>query len=147
MLTSMGGLPPKWKPFVKGTCARGQLPRGQFWSECIQEETREIASTSKEMEEEQVLAAIIGKRRGKWNKGKKGIKTVQKPNIKKDKSNPKCFNCGKLGHFVGECWKKGKGKHGASIAKEKHAPEKKKFGKITFLLILSQVLFQTAMYD
>ena len=61
-----------------------------------------------------------------WDKGKKDIKSVQNPKIKKDKSNLKCFNFGKVGHFASECWKKRKGKHDASIAKEKHAPEKKK---------------------
>ena len=111
----------------EGICGRGQLPSfDQFWSKCIQEEIRELASTSKEKEEELVLVARIGKKRGKWNKGKKGIKSVQNPKIKKDKSNLKCFNCDKLGHFASECWKKRKGKHDASTAKEKHAPEKKK---------------------
>ena len=52
VLTSMGGLPLEWKPFVKGICGRGQLPSfDQFWSECIQEKTRELASTSKDKEE------------------------------------------------------------------------------------------------
>ena len=64
--------------------------------------------------------------RGKWNKGKKSIESVQNPKIKKDKSKLKCFNYGKLVHFVVECWKKGKGKHDASTTKEKHTPEKKK---------------------
>ena len=100
VLTSMGGLPPEWKPFVKVICARGQLPTfDKFWLECIQEETRELDSTSKEKEKVLALAAKIGKRRGKWNKGKKGINSVQNPKIKKDKSKLKCFNYGKLGHF------------------------------------------------
>ena len=52
VLTSMGGLPSEWNPFVKGIYAHGQLPTfDQFWSECIQEKTRELASTSKEKEE------------------------------------------------------------------------------------------------
>ena len=72
-------------------------------------------------EKELVLAARIGKKKGKWNKGKKGIKSVQNPKIKKDKSKLKCFDCCKLGQFVADCWKKGKCKHDASTAKEKHA--------------------------
>jgi len=36
VLTTMGGLPSEWSPYVKGTCARGQMPSfDQFWSECI----------------------------------------------------------------------------------------------------------------
>ena len=86
-----------------GRCAHGQLPTfDKFWSECFQEETREHASTSMEKEEELVLVAIIGKKKGNWNKGKKDIKLVQNPKIKKDKSNLKCFKCGKLGHFASE---------------------------------------------
>ena len=101
MLTSMGGLPLEWNPFVKWICAHGQLPTfDQFWSKCIQEETRELASTSKEKEEELVLAARIGKKKGKWNKGKKYIKLDQSPKIQKDKTKLKCFNCGNLGHFA-----------------------------------------------
>ena len=101
VLTYMGGIPSKWNPFLKGICAYGQLPTFDlFWLECIQEETREIASTLKEKEEELDLASKIGKKKGKCNKGKKEIKSVQNPSIKKDKSNLKCFNCGKLGHFA-----------------------------------------------
>ena len=99
---------------MKGTCDRGQLPSfDQFWSECIQEEIRELSSTSKEKEEELVLAVRIGKR-GKWKKGKEGIKSVQNPKIKKVKYKLKCFNSRKLGYFAAKCKKKRKGKHHAS---------------------------------
>jgi len=66
VLTAMGGLPSEWSPYVKGTCARGQmLSFDQFYSKCIQEETMEIASSSKEKEVEIVLVAKIGKKKGK----------------------------------------------------------------------------------
>ena len=60
VLTSMGDLPSGWKTFVKEICACGQLPTfDQFWLKCIQEETRERASTSKEKDEVLVLVAKI----------------------------------------------------------------------------------------
>jgi len=48
VLIATGGLPSKRTTYVKGTFARGQMPSfNQFWSECIQEETREIVSSTK----------------------------------------------------------------------------------------------------
>ena len=76
-------------------------------------------------EDKLVLPAKAGKKRGKWNSGKRDYKPRHNSKFKKDKENSKCFNCGKSGHFVADCWKKGKGKHNASSTKEKHAPEKK----------------------
>jgi len=36
VLITMSGLPSEWKPYVKGTCACGQLPNlHRFSSECI----------------------------------------------------------------------------------------------------------------
>jgi len=117
----MGGLPSEWSPYVKGTCARGQLPSfDQFWSESNREETRKIASSSKEKEEESVLAAKTGKKKVKQNKGRRDFRPKQNSKFKKEREKPKHYNCGKPGHFAADCWKKkGKCKHNASAAKEK----------------------------
>jgi len=127
VLIAMGGLPSDWSPFVKGTCARGQIPSfDQFWSKCIQEETRENVTSSKEKEEEMVLATKTGKKKGKQNKGRRDFRPRQNSKFKKEGENPKYYTCGKPRYIAANCWKKkGKGKHNASVAKEKHAPEKK----------------------
>ena len=50
---------------MKGTCACGQVPSfDQLWLERIQEETRKLASTSKEKEEELVLELERGQESG-----------------------------------------------------------------------------------
>jgi hypothetical protein len=42
MNVALNGLPKSWEPFVKGVCARENLPDWQrLWDDCIQEETRE----------------------------------------------------------------------------------------------------------
>ena len=71
-----------------------------FGQNVLKKKQRELSSTSKEKEDELVLAAIIGKKIGMWNKGKEGAKLVQNQMIKKYKSKLKCFNCGQLGHFA-----------------------------------------------
>jgi hypothetical protein len=38
---ALNGFPTSWEPFVKGICARENLPKfGRLWDDCIQEETQ-----------------------------------------------------------------------------------------------------------
>jgi hypothetical protein len=48
MNVALNGLPKSWEPFVKGVCARENIPYWQrLWDDCIQEETREESKGNK----------------------------------------------------------------------------------------------------
>jgi hypothetical protein len=47
MNVALNGLPKSWEPFVKGVCARENIPDWQrLWDDCIQEETLYFMSNS-----------------------------------------------------------------------------------------------------
>ena len=79
----------------------------------------------KKKEEEIVLTTKIrNKKKGNQNRGRRDFRPRQNSKFKREKAQ--CYTCGKPRHFAADCWKnKGKGKHNASTAKEKPAPEKK----------------------
>jgi hypothetical protein len=110
MNVALNGLPKSWEPFVKGFCARENIPDWQrLWDDCIQEETREESkSGKKEDEEEENLALVSKTRKGKGkgsNKQGNSEESTSQPG-KKDLSKIKCFTCHKFGHYASQCLEK-----------------------------------------
>jgi hypothetical protein len=51
---ALNGFPKSWEPFVKGVCARENIPDWQrLWDDCIQEETQEESKANKQGDEEE----------------------------------------------------------------------------------------------
>jgi hypothetical protein len=100
---ALNGFPASWEPFVKGICARENLPNFErLWDDCIQEETQmESKANKKGGDENLALFGQTNKGRGKRpNKGKgKSEESASQPG-KKDLSKIKCFICHKHDHYA-----------------------------------------------
>jgi hypothetical protein len=109
---ALNGLPKSWEPFVKGVCARENIPDWQrLWDDCIQEETREESKGNKQGGSEENLALVSKTRKGKGkSSSKKGNNDggSSQPGKKKDLSKIKCFSCHKNGHYASQCLEKKK---------------------------------------
>jgi len=112
---ALNGFLVSWEPFVKGICARENLPKFErLWDDGIQEETWMESKTNKKGGGENL--ALFGQRnksKGKGpNKGKGKNEESTSQLGKKDLSKFKCFSGLKHGHYASYCpdKKKGKGK-------------------------------------
>jgi hypothetical protein len=101
---ALNGFPKSWEPFVKGVCARENLPDWQrLWDDCIQKETREESKVDKKGDEEKDNLTLVSKTRKGKGKGssKKGDGEESTSQLgKKDLSKIKWFTCHKYGHYA-----------------------------------------------
>jgi hypothetical protein len=96
---ALNGLPKLLEPFVKGVCARENIPYWKrLWDDCIQEETRED-SKSRNHEGSEENLDLVSKTRKVKGKGsrKKGNSDGGSSQLgkKKDLSKNKFFSCHK----------------------------------------------------
>jgi hypothetical protein len=117
--TTLNNFTKPWGPFVRGIVAREVMPTWErLWDDFVQEETRltlESSGQQRITQGDEDLAL--------WTKGKKktdkgarqGPKGGAKPQQsgggkERDMSTVRCFACGEMGHYAGQCPKKKKKK-------------------------------------
>jgi hypothetical protein len=116
--TALNGFTKSWESFVHGIVAREHMPSWErLWDDFIQEETRRgSGSTSQQQgveDGDEVDLTFVAKGKMKTKQGPKfGAKEQQSrgqgEQQKKDMSKVRCFACGEMGHYVGQCPKKKK---------------------------------------
>jgi hypothetical protein len=124
--TALNSFTKPWGPFVRGIVSREVMPTWErMWDDFVQEETRLVAEASGQqtMQGDEHLAL--------WTKGKKktGRRGRQGPQFgappqggesssgtKRDMSTVRCFSCGEMGHYAGQCPKKKKKQQDVSAA-------------------------------
>jgi hypothetical protein len=108
-----------WGPFVRGIVAREVMPTWErLWDDFVQEEMRLTSESSGQQRVTQGDENL-----SLWTKGKKkndrgarqGPKGGAKPQQsrsgqERDMSTVRCFACGEMGHYAGQCPKKKKKK-------------------------------------
>jgi hypothetical protein len=100
---ALNGFPASWEPFVKGICARENLPNSErLWDDCIQEETRMESKANNKGGGGENLALVgqTNKGRDKGPNKRKGKSEVSTSQPKKDLNKIKCFICHKHGHYA-----------------------------------------------
>jgi hypothetical protein len=115
-----------WGPFVHDIVAREVMPTWErMWDAFIQEETRLVAEASGQQQQsvqgdEDLSLWTKGKKKIGWG-GRQGPKFGAPPQggessngMKRDMSTVRCFTCGEMGHYAGQCPKKKKKHHDIS---------------------------------
>jgi hypothetical protein len=121
-----------WASFIQGIVAREALPTWErMWDDFVQEEIRLAAEASGQQQQQQTVSG--DEELALWTKGKKktgrggqhGPKTGgqqqrsgggaessdgQDNSQRRDMSTVRCFACGEMGHYAGQCPKKKKKK-------------------------------------
>ena len=94
-MIALRGLPPSWKTFHQGLCARSKLPKlGRLKDDCIQEESMLLQDDTSIGSDLHALSTHVDKKK--------------KPNVKRktrhvDYSKMQCFKCDKYGHSAFKC--------------------------------------------
>jgi hypothetical protein len=120
--TALNSFTKPWGPFVHGIVSREVMPTWErMWDDFIQEETRLVAEASGQQQQQQ--SGQGDEDLALWTKGKKktgrggrqGPKFGAPPQggerssgTKRDMSTVRCFSCGEMGHYAGQCPKKKK---------------------------------------
>jgi hypothetical protein len=124
-----------WGPFVWGIVAREVMPTWErMWDDFVQEEIRLAAEASGQQQQQQ--QTVSGdKNLALWTKGKKktdcggrlgpkfgappqGGESNNSSGQRRDMSTVRCFSCGEIGHYAGQCPKKKKQQDGSATTTE-----------------------------
>jgi hypothetical protein len=117
--TTLNNFTKPWGPFVRGIVAREVMPTWErLWDDFVQEETRLTSESSGQQRitqgDEDLALWTKGKKktdRGARQGPKGGAKPQQSGGGKeRDMSTVRCFACGEMGHYAGQCPKKKKKK-------------------------------------
>jgi hypothetical protein len=135
---AMNSFTKSWGPFVRGIVAREVMPTWErMWDDFVQEEIRLAAEASRQQQQPQTISG--DEELALWTKGKKktgrggqqGPKTGGQPQRSgggaesssgqgsgqgRDMSTVRCFACGEMGHYAGQCPKKKKKQQDGSAA-------------------------------
>jgi hypothetical protein len=126
--TTMNSFTKSWGPFVHGIVSREVMPTWErMWDDFVQEEIRLAAKASGQQQQ-----SVSGDEDlSLWTKGKKktgrggrqgpkfgappqGGESSNNSGYKRDMSTVRCFSCGEMGHYAGQCPKKKKKKQDVS---------------------------------
>jgi hypothetical protein len=151
--TTLNSFTKPWGPFVRDIVAREVMPTWErMWDDFVQEETRLVAEASGQQQQsvpgDEDLAL--------WTKGKKktdrggrqGPKFGAPPQggessnsgQKRDMSTVRCFACGEMGHYAGQCPKKKKKQQDGSATTTEEIEFSEKFAReCAFMTTLSVV--------
>jgi hypothetical protein len=121
---AMNSFTKPWGPFVRGIVAREVMPTWErMWDDFVQEEIRLAAEASGQQQQQQTVSG--DEDLALWTKGKKktdrggrqgpkfgappqGGESSSSSGQRRDMSTVRCFACGEMGHYAGQCPKKKK---------------------------------------
>jgi hypothetical protein len=121
---AMNSFTKPWGPFVRGIVAREVMPTWErMWDDFVQEEIRLAAEASGQQQQQQTVQGVEDL--ALWTKGKKktgrggrqgpkfgappqGGESSNSSGQRRDMSTVRCFACGEMGHYAGQCPKKKK---------------------------------------
>jgi hypothetical protein len=122
---AMNSFTKPWGPFVRGIVAREVMPTWErMWDDFVQEEIRLAAEASGQQQQQQQSVPGV-EDLALWTKGKKktgrggrqgpkfgappqGGESSNSSGQRRDMSTVRCFACGEMGHYAGQCPKKKK---------------------------------------
>jgi hypothetical protein len=129
--TALNSFTKPWGPFVRGIVSREVMPTWErMWDDFVQEETRLISEAygqQQTVQGDEDLALWTKGKKKTGRGGRQGPKFGAPPRggesssrQKRDMSTVRCFACGEMGHYAGQCPKKKKKRQdvSATTAKE-----------------------------
>jgi hypothetical protein len=152
----------QWAPFIQGIVAREALPTWErMWDDFAQEEIRLASEAPGQQQQQQTVSG--DEELALWTNGKKktghggrqGPKTGGQPqrsgggaessvgqgnSQRRDMSTVRCFACGEMGHYAGQCPKKKKKQQDGSVATAEEIEFSDRFAReCAFIATLSAI--------
>jgi hypothetical protein len=155
---AMNSFTKPWGPFVWGIVSREVMPTWErMWDDFVQEEIRFAAEASGEQQKQQQQQTVSGNEDlSLWTKGKKktdrggrqgpkfgappqGGESSNNSGQRRDMSTVRCFACGEMGHYAGQCPKKKKKQDMLAVTTEEIEFEEKFARECAFITTLSAI--------